>query len=348
MNSVIDEDIKEIIKRRFDWDSFSYSSILISGGSGFIATYIIETLMYLNRKKNLHIRVLAVVRNKEKAVKKFSQFIKSKELTLIVQDINKPIHVRRKIDFIIHAASHASPKFYSIDPVGTLKANTIGTMNLLELGRKKHIKDFLFISSAEIYGTFKNSQRAIPEDEYGTIDPTNIRSCYAESKRMGENICISWHHQYGIPVKIVRLFHTYGPGMSLDDGRVHADFVANIIVGQNILMKSEGKSYRTFCYIADAVSAIFAVLLKGQNGQVYNIGNDQAEIRIQDLAKLLSSIIPNRQVTVIQKRRTRKENYIESPIDRCKPNTTKVRQLGWNPCYDLKEGFSRTIFSYLS
>src|SRR3989344_3455458 len=348
MNPIIEQDIKAIVKRNINWNLFSRRTVLISGASGFIATYLVETLMYLNAYKNFSIRVLAVVRNKNKAVSKFSRHLKSKQLSLIIQDICEPLKIREKIDYITHAESHASPKFYSSDPVGTLKPNITGTMNLLELARNKKVKGFLFMSSGEIYGSVVNAKKEISETDYGFVDPMSLRSCYAESKRMGEAICVSWYHQYGVPIKIVRLFHTYGPGMSLDDGRVHADFVANVVRGQDIVMKSEGKSLRTFCYIADTVSAILTVLLKGRNGEVYNVGNNQAEIQIRELASLLSGIISNKEIKVIKEMRKSGEKYIESPIERCRPNIEKIKQLDWKPMYGLKDGFERTILSYLT
>lgn len=341
MNSIVRDDIANIVSLSLPWNRFSNSTVVVSGASGFIASYIVKTLM------NRGAHVVAIVKNKEKARGKFSQFLKNKHLHVKVQDINDPMAIRGKIDYVIHAASYASPKHYSVDPIGTLQANTIGTMNLLKLARAKRVKGFLFLSSAEIYGTFLNSSQKISENSYGFVNPVTVRACYAESKRMGEAMCIAWHHQFGVPVKIVRLFHTYGPGMSLDDGRVHADFVANVVRGENIVMKSEGTVKRTFCYIADTVAGLFTVLLKGGDGEVYNIGNPKAEITVLELARLVAHLSPDKKTRVIKRSRSYGEKYIESPIDRCIPDISKIFQLDWKPKYSLKEGFERTIQSYL-
>lgn len=341
MNSIVRDDISKIVSLSLPWERLSNSTVVVTGASGFIASYIVEALMHLGT------HVIAIVRNKVKARKKFSQYLNHRNFLLKIQDINETITLAGKVDFIIHAASYSSPKYYSVDPIATLKANTVGSMNLLELARAKRVKGFLFLSSAEIYGIFSNSSHKILENTFGVVNPATIRACYAESKRMGESMCIAWHHQFGVPVKIVRLFHTYGPGMSLDDGRVHADFVANVIRGEDIVMKSEGETKRTFCYIVDTVAGIFTVLLKGKSGEVYNIGNPKAETSVFELARMIARLSLDKKTHVIKKTRSHREKYIESPIDRCIPDITKISALGWSPRYTLKEGFERMIQSYL-
>ena len=228
---ILQEDLEFIVSSKLDWDLFSDSTVLISGANGFLPAYMVETLLYLNSKYRKNIKVLALVRNAEKAFEKFKHHKDRSDLEFLVQDVCTPIRSElTKIDYIIHAASQASPKYYGKDPIGTINANTIGTTNLLALAKEKSVKGFLFFSSGEVYGQVKDDQIPTKETDYGYLDPTNIRSCYGESKRMGENICISWFHQYGVPVKIIRPFHTYGPGMDLADGRVFADFVADIVM----------------------------------------------------------------------------------------------------------------------
>ena len=163
-----------------------------------------------------------MVRNRENFVKRFTHLLSDPNLTLLVQDVSAPIHLALPHHFIIHAASQASPKYYGVDPVGTLSANVLGTMHLLDLARHHPVISFLYFSSGEVYG--ETASVPTKESDYGYLDPTSVRSCYAESKRMGENMCVSYHKQYDVPAKIVRPFHTYGPGMKLDDGRVLRGF----------------------------------------------------------------------------------------------------------------------------
>lgn len=321
-------------------------SVLISGASGFIGSHIVNTLLYLNKTYSAKISVIALIRDKNKAHEKFIDNLDDPLFHIQVQDVCEPFTIEKNIDFIIHAASHASPRYYLVDPVGTIKPNVLGTINVLEIAKEKQVSSFLYISSGEIYGTFADDTKPISESDSGFIDPLNVRSCYAESKRMGENICASYFHQFAVPIKIVRPFHVYGPGMAMDDGRVQADFVSNVVAGEDIVMKSDGKNYRTFCYISDAVRAFFTVLLKGKNGEAYNVGNDTAEIQISKLASLLANRISGGKIRVIRKDREKSEHYRESPIERCRPNIEKMKSLGWKPRYSLEEGFRRTIESY--
>jgi UDP-glucuronate decarboxylase len=198
-------------------------------------------------------------------------------------------------------------------------------------------------------GTGSSSTPETPtkEDEYGYLDPTDLRSCYGESKRLGETMCISWSHQYQIPIKIVRPSHTYGPGMALDDGRVFADFVANVVRHEDIVIKSRGTAIRPFCYVADAALGYFTVLLKGRNRQAYNVGNEDVNLSVAELAHLLVDLFPERKVSVVfDPDFVQQEGYIKSPVERASLDTSKLRTLGWQPYTDAKDGFRRTVLSY--
>lgn len=341
-DSIVLEDMKFITNSDNPWNNLEGKTVLISGANGFLPSYMVKTILYLNKTLfEDKTYIIALVRNKNKGLKRFP--VKIEELTFEIQDICQPLKIDEHLDYIIHAASQASPKYYNLDPVGTLCPNVIGTYQLLEYARKIDLKKFLFFSSGEVYGETKK----IPtkEEDYGYVDPTAIRSCYAESKRMGENMCVSWFKQYGVPVNIVRPFHTYGPGMSLNDGRVFADFVSDIVNHQNIVMKSSGEARRAFCYLADAIAGFFTVLFKGQNGESYNVGNDKGEISIGDLAKKLVNLYPEYSLKVIKE--TRKDsNYLESKITRNSPDISKIRSLGWEPYYSIEDGFKRTIESF--
>ncbi len=344
-NRIILEDIEQILSTtRVDWDDFSGKRVLITGASGFLPAYLVETLLHLNKTRGLDTHVTALVRNRENYIKRFAQHLDNPNLTVLVQDVSKPISLALPHHFIIHAASQASPKYYGVDPVGTLLANVLGTMQLLELARNHPVISFMYFSSGEVYG----ETQSIPtkESDYGYIDPTSVRSCYAESKRMGENMCVSWHAQYQVPIKIVRPFHTYGPGMRLDDGRVYADFVRDIIENRPILVRSEGTASRAFCYLADATSGFFTVLLRGENGIPYNVGNSQAEISVMDLANLLVGLFPEKQLVVIKKNIQKTNGYLQSPISRNCPDISRINSLGWEPKTSLADGFKRTIGSY--
>ena len=345
MNKIIEEDIVKIINSNVDWSRFNNKTILITGANGFLPAYMVETLMYLNIHYSYDITVLCLVRNLFKAQSRFSHYSNNKHLIFLHQDVCNEINYDDRVDFIIHAASQASPKYYGIDPVGTLSANTLGTMNMLKFAHKKSIEAFLYFSSSEVYGILDETKIPTKESEYGYIDPTNVRSCYAESKRMGETICISWMTQFNVPVKIVRPFHIYGPGMALDDGRVYADFVSDIVNNCDIVMKSDGLTMRSFCYLSDSTIAFFMILLNGKNGEAYNVGNPDCEISIINLAQKLVLLFPERKISVIKKV-ARNVNYLNSEVLRNCPDLTKISMLGWKPEISINKGFYKTIKSY--
>lgn len=344
---ILNKDLEYIVgANNIDWSVFADKTILISGANGFLPAYMVETLLYLNSRFNYNVKVIALVRNIEKAKKRFAHHSSNDKFVYINQDVSDPIYINESIDYIIHAASQASPKYYGSDPVGTLKANVLGTYNLLELAKEKNVKSFLFFSSNEIYGVVPVELNPQSESVKGYLDPCAVRSCYAESKRMGENMCVSWHEQFGVNTKIVRIFHSYGPGMSLDDGRVFADFVKNILNNQNLELNSDGTALRAFCYISDATRAFFKILLDAENATPYNMGNPDCEISIRELAKLLVDLYPEKNTKIVMNIPQNDKGYIKSPLSRGLPNIDKLKQLGWSPTIGLSEGFRRTIQSF--
>ena len=346
--AVVEEDLARITGASLAWSELAGKTVLVSGANGFLPAYLVETCLYLNEHHLAKpIRILGLVRNRAKAETRFALYRQRSDLQLLVQDVCSPVTVDGPVDYVIHAASQASPKYYGTDPVGTLTANTLGTHQLLQLARDKASAGFLFFSSGEVYGQVPPAQIPTRETDYGYLDPTAVRSCYAESKRLGETMCVSWAHQYQVPAKIVRPFHTYGPGMTLDDGRVFADFVACIIQNRDLVLTSDGSATRAFCYLADAVLGFFTVLLLGQTGQAYNIGNDRAETSIRDLATILITLFPEKQLRVIQREGLTPAGYLQSPIARNCPDISKARSLGWQPSVSVEEGFRRTIRSFL-
>ncbi len=335
LREIVEEDLEAILSAKLPWSKFDGSTVLITGASGFIGSYIVETLLRLDQE-GADIDVVGLVRDGNRAKRRFAELKRGPKL--VIQDVAKPLNLE-DVDYIIHAASQASPRYYGLDPVGTLAANVIGTYNLLMLTAKRSLQGFLFISSSEVYGRVNGR---VNEADYGYLDPLDARSCYAEGKRMGENICVSWFHQHGVPTVIARLFHTYGPGMRADDGRVQADLVADVVAGRDITLKSDGSARRSFCYLADAVSGLFAVLLKGVPGEAYNIGDDRFDLSVRELAERLAELFPPRKV--VMGRPT--GPYIRSPVESISPDISKARALGWSPNTSLDAGLRRTVGSY--
>ena len=341
---MIIEDFKQIISSSNNWTSFFAKTILITGANGSLASYMVDFLLLLNKKlfKDGSCKVIALVKNQHHTKHRFREHLDDINLKIIVQDVVEEILINDKIDFIVHAASLASPKYYS-NPVDVILPNIIGTKNTLKLAIKNNVEGYLYFSSGEVYGQPPNNEK-ITENSYGYLDPTAVRSCYGESKRMGENLCISYGHQFDIPVKIVRPFHTYGPGVKLDDGRVYADFIKNIVQNKNIEIKSDGTSIRSFCYLADATSAFFKVLLEGKNSNAYNVANPRCAIMIKELATTLVRLYPKKKLTVTFTKHNK--SYLESPVNKHIIDITKLTSLDWKPKTSIIDGFKKTIRSY--
>lgn len=345
INPIIQDDVNEIIDSFPHWSVFKNKTILISGASGLLPSYLVDVFLTISREYNL--KIICLVRSSLKAEIRFSHWKGHENLVLLEHDVNIPFLYSESIDFIIHAASQASPKYYGIDPIGTFKANTIGTINLLDLAVEKNVEAFLFFSSGEVYGNLNEKDVPTKEDVYGYLDPIKVRSCYAESKRMGENMCISYFVQKNVNSKIVRPFHTYGPGLSLNDGRVYADFVKNCVNNEDIVINGDGLAKRSFCYISDAIIGFLFVLVKGKNGEAYNVGNPTQEYSIRELANSIAKLFPEKKLNVIYNKEFQNSlEYLKSPISRNCPNIDKIIQLGWVPKIQVETGFKRTINSF--
>jgi nucleoside-diphosphate-sugar epimerase len=346
LNLIIAEDLATIVDTPLPWHELSGATVLVTGAAGFLPAYMVETILFLND----HVlatpaRVVGLVRNVDRARQRFAAYLGRSDFDLVVQDVSDPLTIPATFDYIIHAASQASPVYYKTDPVGTLSSNVLGTYHLLQAAQKHPVRSFLFFSSGEVYGIVKDGSLQITEHDWGFSDPTNLRSCYCESKRMGETMCVAWAHQFGVPTRIARPFHTYGPGMRLDDGRVFADFVRDILDGGPIVLQSDGSARRCFCYLSDATTAFFTVLFRGEAGQAYNVGNPQAECSIAELADRLAKTYEGNGITVERRART-DSTYLASPILRTMPSIDKLKALGWNPALSIEQGFQRTVSSY--
>lgn len=346
LNSIIEEDVKLISKADLPWQDLKNSTILISGANGMLPAYLVDSLIYVSNKKNLNIKILAIVRNKLKAKERFKIYKNSKNLKIIEQDICHKISFKEKIDYIVHAASQASPIFYRTDPVGTMLPNVLGTYHLLELAKKHKIKVFLFFSSGEVYGEITKESTPTKENMYAYFDHLNFRSCYGQSKKTGETLCAVYTYQFNIPTKIVRPYHVYGPGMKLNDGRLFSDFVADIVQKRDITLFSEGNAIRSFCYISDATVGFLSVLLKGNSSEAYNIGNPEATISVLELANRLIALFPKRNIKINKKTRPKSSVYASSNIEISYPDISKAMELGWRPKISLEEGFKRTVRSF--
>lgn len=341
-NKIEKEDFEYILSKDIDLSILEDKTILIAGANSFIFSYLAKFFLYYNStkaKKKINLSCLA--RDKEKANKKFSKHKDIEELKIIEQDVVSPIKHQGKADIIIHAASQASPHYYSKDPAGTINANLIGAFNLLNFAKDNGSNEFLFISSGEVYG--KTDKEEISETDYGYIDCTDIRSCYSEGKRAAETMSICYGAQHNINVKIARLFHTYGPEMPTDDERVFADFSRAIKNRKNIEIKSSGTNVRSFCYVSDLIDGLLRILTKGQKNEAYNIANPKQSMSIAVLAEKLEKEFSDYGIKAVISKRDKTSNYLESPIKNSIPSIKKMELLNFNPEITVEKGFRKVI-----
>lgn len=343
-NFIVTQDLDEIISENLPWKNLFNSKILVTGAAGILPSYMAETLLYLNENQNANIKVIGVVRNIEKARNRFSHYEGRQDLILIKHDICLPFTYQGNVDYVIHAAGQASPKFYGKDPVGTLEGHVIGTSNFLKFAAEKKVKCFLYFSSCAVYGN--PSEKIIDEKFVGKVDSMNLRSCYPLGKLTGENFCVAYNNQYNLPFKILRIAHTYGPMMPLDDGRVFTDFIANILRNENISLNSDGSAERPMLYISDAIRAYFRILLEGKNAEAYNIASEEYTT-ILNLAETLVNLYPEKNLKVNFNKKI-PEGYV--PAEKNNPDTRididKLKNLGWQQKYSIRAGFERAIRSF--
>jgi nucleoside-diphosphate-sugar epimerase len=338
----VKEDMEHIVSLDYiPFDKLRNKTVLVTGANGMLAYYFTCVLMHLNFTSDSNIRVIALVRNKEKALKKFEGFIGNSLFSLLVQDVCEEIKVDEPVHYILHAAGAASPKFIKSDPVGIIAANTAGSVSVLEFARKNPVENIVFTSTREIYGKVENVE-FIKETDMGTIDPLDSRSCYPESKRAAETLFRSYNVQYGIPFVSARIAHSYGPGVEIDnDGRVMSDFLSDVVNGRDIVLKSDGSAVRAFCYVSDAVAGLLAIMLKGKSGEAYNIANETEPVLIRDAAQLMADSFPEKNISV--RFEIAENNGMYCTYKRVGLSTGKLESIGWKPVVSLKDGVIRTV-----
>lgn len=303
-----------------------------------IASYMIKFLAYLNDNVfERPVHIFALCRSFVKATDKFCDIIGKEYFSLIIQNVTTPVFGIAP-DYIFHMASSATPSACNTEPLGIMEANTIGTWHLLALARQKGSR-FVYLSSGEVYGIHNRDKS--DEDSYGYINLADVRNCYAEAKRCGEMLCVSATHEWNVNTRIIRPFHTYGPGLDLDnDPRVFASFVKNIVRNEAITMRSNGRAVRSFLYLQDFVEGFFTALFRGERGRAYNVAG--GGIRIYDLAKLLQADYKNKNLEVIIGKE-KNDSYLSSNIWENVADTSELESLGWRQKIFISEGFKRTI-----
>lgn len=342
-NPLYKEDLRKIASTSsIPWGALKGSSLFISGATGMIGSCLIDTIMLMDRENGLNCKVFALTRNQQKARSRFSEWLDSPLLHIIEGDVNGviPFPEGSICDFVLHLASNTHPVAYATDPIGTITANIIGTKNMLDLAVRCNARRFLFSSSNEIYGENRGDQEFFDESYLGYIDCNTLRAGYPESKRCGEALCQAYRKQKNLDVVIARLTRSFGPTLQPSDTKAMSQFLRNGSHGEAIVLKSEGNQYYSYTYTADAVTGLLTVLLKGEDGQAYNVADTRCDIRLKDLAALIAAAAGTQVVFDLP-------DVIESAgfskATKARLDGSKLKSLGWKVIFPLEEAIIRTL-----
>lgn len=334
---------EDIANAPISWDKLKDKTLLLTGAGGFIGYYMTCGILLRNDLYGDNIKVLALERFGDFARKKFGKLLDRDDVELIEQDITVPIKAERA-DYVIHAASQASNIEFERDPVGTISANLSGTLNALDFAKESGSEASLVVSSLKVYGTLYTGKPYIEEDDNGYVDFTSYKNCYAIGKRAAETLAASYSKQYGMNIRIVRPSYIFGASR-LDDDRVWAQFIANIVRGEDILLKSNGATNRSFCYVTDTVTAMLHVLLDGENCVPYNISNEKSNTTIRGFAQAACEAFPERKMKLAFANPEDEIMPEPSPLDPTPEimDNKRIRAIGWEPKIDLIEGIRRAV-----
>jgi nucleoside-diphosphate-sugar epimerase len=354
---VIEADLQYICGNlKAEFSQMAGKNLLIVGGAGFLGYYLVQAVLYWNKTAGTAPIKLTVYDNYIRGIPDWLTALKEDpNLVLQRHDITHPLPADMDdFQFIIHAASIASPTYYRKYPIETMDANVNGLRTLLEFCKQQKEKDkpvegFLFYSTSEIYGDPTPENIPTPETYRGNVSCTGPRACYDESKRYGETLCVNFAEQYDLPIKTARPFNNYGPGLKITDKRVLPDFARDVFAGRDIVMLSDGAPTRTFCYIADAIVGYYKILVVGRPGEAYNIGIETPEISMATLAEKvveISSELFGYTGKVVRQMSDDKAYLVDNPNRRC-PVIAKARtELGYDPCIGVDEGLRRALIWY--
>ena len=336
------EDVRRVAETDLGFEKLAGRSFLVTGATGLIGAFLTDVIMEQNLKHDLKCHYYALGRSEEKARARFSKYWDNEYFHFISHDMNEPLteDLPDTVHYVLHMASNTHPLAYATDPIGTITTNIIGTRYLLEFAVAHHAERFAFTSSNEVYGENRGDAEFFDEHYCGYIDCNTMRAGYPESKRCGEALCQAYRKQKGLDVVIPRLTRSYGPSMLQSDTKAISQFIRKGAAGEDIVLKSAGTQYYSFTYMADAVSGLLTVILKGEDGEAYNIADVRSDIMLKDLAGLIAEKSGTKVIFEIP---DELESSGYSKATKARLDGSKLSALGWSAYYDINAGIERTL-----
>ena len=320
-------------------DELCGKTVFVTGSTGLIGQGIVNTILAYNQKAAMPVNVIALVRNRSKAEHIFP---KAENIRYIESSIERLEPKEMGIEYIIHGASVTASRDFVNQPVETILTALDGTRRILELARVNPVKSLVFLSSMEVYGTPGTDEKVF-ETNPTNIDTMLVRSCYSESKRMCENMCVSYGKEYGVPSKVIRLTQTFGRGVQYHDGRVFAEFARCVIENRDIVLHTKGETKRSYLSVSDAVEAVFTVLLKGKNGEAYNAANESTYCSIYEMAEMAAKELADEKISVKIEDSEDIGKFGYAAVMKMNLDTNKLQMLGWRPKQNLHDMFFELI-----
>lgn len=344
MSEVLKKDISELLHGDFPVDEIKGKSFLVTGATGLVGSLFVKTILQGNRELDFGCKIVAVVRNIEKAKETFVDYLDDNKLSFLICDLAKDsIKTEQPIDYIVHAAAVTASKDMVTYPVDNIMISVMGTRTVLEFARLNNVKAVVYLSSMEVYGQMFVSDHKIKEDELGFVDLTAARSCYPEGKRMCECLCNAYAAQYDVNVMSARLAQTFGPGILKNENRVFAQFAKSAINGTDIVLHTKGESEGNYVYTMDAVCAIVTLLLRGSKGEAYNVSNAESHMTIAEMGEMVATKVAGGKIKLVFDIPEDANKLGYAPTTKMHLDNTKMCALGWKPRVSLQETYERLI-----
>lgn len=341
-NPLYTEDMENCLDCTVNLQQLREKKVLITGATGMIGSFVVDTIMHANATRNLNCTIIAMGRNEKRAMARFNSHWGQPHFIFIQHDVNHPLPPDLpRVDYVIHSASNTHPVAYATEPIATITTNIFGTLHLLNFIVSQGCgARMVLTSSVEIYGQNRGDVAYFDEDYCGYIDCNTLRAGYPESKRLSEALCQAYYKEKGVDFVSARLPRVYGPTLLQSDTKALSQFIRKGIAGEDIVLKSKGDQFFSYAYVADAAAGMLTTMLAGNTAEAYNIADVTSDITLRELAQLVAA---NSGTALRFELPDNVEMAGYSTATRAVQNASKLNKLGWKPYYDIKNGIARTL-----